>query len=126
MMCNKTDEARFSAENSENANHRDHYHHHSHDHMQNRSQRRLIIAAVITGLFMTVEVPGIISIDHFHIWTLNADRPLVILEAYIDRNVTIEEVNIQIKARLHEAFDIDHATVDVMYPLMAPILKHRL
>lgn len=81
--------------------------------------RRVIIADLLS------EVPGLLSIDHFHIWTLNADRPLVILEAYIDRKVTIEEVNIQIKSRLHEAFNIDHATVDVMYPLTAPILENR-
>lgn len=79
--------------------------------------RRVIIADLLS------EVPGLISIEHFHIWTLNADRPLVILDAYIERKVTIEEVSIQIKARLHEAFDIDHATVDVMYPLTTPILE---
>lgn len=77
--------------------------------------RREIIADLMA------EVPGLLNVDHFHIWSLNADRPLVILEAYIERRVSIEETNVQIKARLHERFGIDHATVDVMYPLTAPI-----
>lgn len=74
---------------------------------------------------LMAEVPGLLNVDHFHIWTLNADRPLVTLEAYIDRRVSIEETNVQIKARLHERFKIDHATVDVMYPLSAPILESK-
>lgn len=69
------------------------------------------------------EIPGLLSIDHFHIWTLNGDRPLVTLEAYIERRVSIEEVTVQIKGELSSEFGIDHATVAVMYPLTAPIIE---
>ncbi|WP_371396473.1 cation diffusion facilitator family transporter [Fretibacter rubidus] len=68
-------------------------------------------------------IPGLISVENFHIWTLNADRPLVSLQAYIKRGVSIEEVSVQIKAALFEDYGIDHATIDVMYPLKAPILE---
>lgn len=79
--------------------------------------RRAIVA------YLRSEIPGLISIDHFHIWTLNGDRPLVTLEAYIERRVSIEEVTVQIKAELSAEFGIDHAIVAVMYPLKAPIIK---
>lgn len=73
--------------------------------------------------YLRAEIPGLLSIDHFHIWTLNGDRPLVTLEAYIERRVSIEEVTVQIKAALAQEFGIDHATVAVMYPLHAPIIE---
>ena len=68
-------------------------------------------------------IAGLISVENFHIWTLNADRPIVSLQAFIDRNVSIEEVSVQIKSALYEAYGIDHATIDVMYPLNTPRLE---
>jgi len=78
--------------------------------------RRIVVPDLIEN------IPGLISIDHFHVWTLNADRPLVIIHGYVERPVSLEEVNIQIKARLLEEFQINHATVDLLYPVKVPIV----
>ena len=78
--------------------------------------RRIVVPDLIET------IPGLISIDHFHVWTLNADRPLVIMHGYVKRGVSLEEVNIQIKAHLAERYKIDHASVDLLYPMTAPIV----
>lgn len=67
---------------------------------------------IISDLMETI--PELRTIDHVHIWSLTAQRPMITLEAYIDPAASIEPVNAAIKARLEARFHIDHATVDVM------------
>jgi cobalt-zinc-cadmium efflux system protein len=48
------------------------------------------------------------------VWSITPERPMLTLDAYVGAGVRLGQVNLAIKTRLHEVFDIDHATVDVM------------
>ena len=59
-------------------------------------------------------IEGLIGVEHIHAWSITPERPMLTLEAFVEDGVSLEKVSKAIKTRLHEAFHIDHATVDVM------------
>lgn len=68
--------------------------------------------AIAQDLVATID--GLHSVDHIHAWSITPERPMLTLDAYVDEGVRLSPINRAIKARLHDAFKIDHATVDVM------------
>ena len=70
--------------------------------------RRAIIDDLLT------HVPGLLAVEHIHAWSITPERPILTLEAFVAPETRIEPVSQAIKARLKEAFGIDHITVDVM------------
>lgn len=68
--------------------------------------------AIAQDLVATIE--GLESVEHIHAWSITPERPMVTLDAYVDEGVRLGQINRAIKARLRDAFNIDHATVDVM------------
>lgn len=55
----------------------------------------------------------ILHVDHIHAWSISQERPMVTLEAIIHEGFDIEGTAKDIKARLHDRFGVDHATVEV-------------
>ena len=53
------------------------------------------------------------TVDHIHAWSISQERPMITLEAHIDPKADIEDTAKAIKARLHERFGVEHATVEV-------------
>lgn len=68
--------------------------------------------AIAQDLVETVE--GLAAVEHVHAWSITPERPMLTLDAYVEEGVRLGPVSRAIKARLHEQFSIDHATVDVM------------
>ncbi len=58
-------------------------------------------------------VPGVAEVRHVHAWSISQERPMVTLEALLDPGHDTETARCAIKARLHDRFDFDHATVEV-------------
>lgn len=58
-------------------------------------------------------IEGLVGVEHIHAWSITPERPMLTLEAFVEDDVSLEKVSKAIKARLHEAFHINHATVDV-------------
>lgn len=68
--------------------------------------------AIAQDLVETID--GLESVDHVHAWSITQERPMLTLEAYVGEGVRLGPINRAIKERLSDAFNIDHATVDVM------------
>jgi cobalt-zinc-cadmium efflux system protein len=58
-------------------------------------------------------VPDVQSIHHVHAWSLSENRRVMTLHARVCDKVPPEQVVAAIKARLKQAFDIVHATVEI-------------
>lgn len=63
---------------------------------------------------LVANIEGLEAVEHIHAWSITPERPMLTLDAYVGAGVRLGPVNLAIKTRLHEVFDIDHATVDVM------------
>ena len=55
----------------------------------------------------------ILHVDHIHAWSISQERPIITLEAIIRDDFNIEDTAQAIKARLHDRFGVEHATVEV-------------
>lgn len=62
---------------------------------------------------LCAEVPGIERVHHLHAWSISQERPMVTLEAMLAPGHDPEAARRRIKARLHERFDFNHATVEI-------------
>ena len=62
---------------------------------------------------LVAHVPGLESVEHVHAWSITPERPMLTLDAYVAEGERLGPVNRAIKARLHDHFGIEHATVDV-------------
>lgn len=74
---------------------------------------------------LLANIEGLNAVDHIHAWCITPERPMLTLEAYVDAGIRLGSINRAIKARLNDAFDIDHATVDVMRKPAADTEKTR-
>lgn len=59
-------------------------------------------------------VPGVAGVSHIHAWSLTEARPLVTLEVHAAPGACPETLRRQVKAHLEAAFDVSHATVEVL------------
>ncbi|MEO0784767.1 MAG: cation diffusion facilitator family transporter [Pseudomonadota bacterium] len=64
------------------------------------------------GLMSSVD--GIARVEHIHAWSLNEARPLVTLEVYAKPGACPETLRRAVKAYLEAAYDVGHATVEVI------------
>ena len=60
------------------------------------------------------QVPGVSSVSHVHAWALTETKRLITLEITARPGACIETVRRDVKARLSDAFDLSHATVEVV------------
>lgn len=56
---------------------------------------------------------GVVDIHHAHLWSLDGRKSMMTMHARIRDGASGPEVVARIKARLHEAHGIDHATIEV-------------
>ncbi len=62
---------------------------------------------------MHAQFPEIVHVDHIHAWSISQERPMITLEAIIQKEYDIEDTASAIKTRLHDRFGVEHATVEV-------------
>lgn len=67
--------------------------------------------AVTRDLIENVE--GVVDIHHAHLWSLDGRRSMMTMHARIRDDALGPNVVVRIKARLHDKYDIDHATVEI-------------
>lgn len=63
---------------------------------------------------LTANVPGVAYVGHVHAWALTESRPLVTLEVTAAPGANPETLRREVKARLAEAFNVSHATVEIV------------
>lgn len=62
---------------------------------------------------LTDHVEGVVDIHHAHLWSLDGRRSMMTMHARIRDDVSGPNVVARLKARLHEKYDIDHATIEI-------------
>lgn len=63
---------------------------------------------------LVAHVPGVEQVSHVHAWALTESKPLITLEVTACNGACTETLRRAVKARLADAFDIGHATVEVV------------
>lgn len=63
---------------------------------------------------LLAQIEGIAAVDHVHAWALTESKPLITLEVTAKKDVCIETLRREVKARLASRFDLAHATVEVV------------
>jgi len=63
---------------------------------------------------LIAQVSGVTSVSHVHAWALTETKRLITLEVTATPGACIETVRRDVKARLADAFDLSHATVEVV------------
>ena len=58
-------------------------------------------------------VPGLKGIDHVHAWSLTQNQHLITLHAQVADGQDLRKTKANMKKRLVERFEIDHATIEV-------------
>ena len=58
-------------------------------------------------------VPGVVQVDHVHLWSLTPERPLVTLDARIAPGTDHETALRALRERLAQAHGLRHATIEV-------------
>jgi len=64
---------------------------------------------------LIAHVDHVEDVHHIHAWSITPERPMVTLHARIRRDTSPETAARQIKARLAERFQIEHATVEIEF-----------
>lgn len=59
-------------------------------------------------------IPDIVTIDNFHIWSLTLEQSVVSIEASMLHEADFESVSQAIKVYLFEKYQLDHVNVDMM------------
>lgn len=93
-----------------------------------RSTAHILVEGVPPGLSveairadLLASVPEARTVDHIHAWALNERKILVTLDVEAETGVCLESLRKAVKARLKEAFSIEHATVEIRSePLKSP------
>lgn len=62
---------------------------------------------------LVAHVPGVVAVDHVHLWSLTPERPLVTLDARIAPGADHEAVLRALRERLAQAHGLPHATIEV-------------
>lgn len=63
---------------------------------------------------LIMNIPAISSVTHVHAWALTETKRLITLEVTAEPGACTETVRRDVKARLADAFDLSHATVEVV------------
>jgi cobalt-zinc-cadmium efflux system protein len=59
------------------------------------------------------------NVHHVHAWSITPERPMVTLHARVCAGVQTDHVVGLIKDRLHDRFQIDHATIEIEHEVCA-------
>jgi len=62
---------------------------------------------------LTGNIDGVEEVHHLHAWSITQERGMLTLHARIADDLSAVDAIARIKARLHERFGIDHATVEI-------------
>ncbi|MBS0240854.1 MAG: cation transporter [Proteobacteria bacterium] len=62
---------------------------------------------------LVANVPSVVDVHHVHAWSISEDRPMVTLHARVSGDPAPETVALAVKRRLHERFQIRHATIEI-------------
>jgi len=69
---------------------------------------------------LVAAVPGIVDVHHVHAWSISERRPMITLHARLAGDGRAPEAIVaEIKRRLHERFDVAHATVEIEHEACA-------
>jgi cobalt-zinc-cadmium efflux system protein len=63
---------------------------------------------------LIMNIPAISGVSHVHAWALTETKRLITLEVTAEPGACTETVRRDVKARLADAFDLSHATVEVV------------
>ena len=93
-----------------------------------RSTGHILIEGVPAGLStdrikqdLNETIQGAIMIDHIHAWALNESKYLVTVDVEAAPGACPETLRKAVKARLREAFSVDHTTVEVTSKPIEPV-----
>jgi cobalt-zinc-cadmium efflux system protein len=65
------------------------------------------------GPDLTAALSDVEQVHHVHAWSLTQQKKLVTLHARVQPGTQLGQVTAQIKARLREQFDVQHATIEL-------------
>ncbi|MCK8465130.1 cation diffusion facilitator family transporter [Aliiroseovarius sp. S1339] len=68
---------------------------------------------------------GVAGVSHIHAWSVTQERPMVTMEVTPTLHADPQEVKTTVKTHLREAFNIEHATVEITNPA-TPTLKSKV
>src|SRR3954453_6602497 len=72
-----------------------------------------------------VAVPGVREVHDLHVWTVTAGFPALAAHVRTDPREDVDEVRRRIEAVLHERFEIDHTTLQMMAERLLSIEDRR-
>lgn len=62
---------------------------------------------------LTAAVAGVEDVHHVHVWSITDERRMMTLHARLAGDIPAEPARAAIKARLHDRYGIEHATVEI-------------
>jgi cobalt-zinc-cadmium efflux system protein len=71
------------------------------------------------GPDLVANVPGVSEVHHVHVWSITQERRMVTLHACVREGLHGDRMVKAIKARLHDRFGLDHATVEIEHGVCA-------
>jgi cobalt-zinc-cadmium efflux system protein len=72
-----------------------------------------------------VAVPGVREVHDLHVWTVTAGFPALAAHVRTDPSEDVDEVRRRVEAVLHERFEIDHTTLQMMAERLLSIEDRR-
>jgi cobalt-zinc-cadmium efflux system protein len=70
-------------------------------------------------------VPGVREVHDLHVWTVTAGFPALAAHVRTDPAGDVDDVRVQVEAVLHERFEIDHTTLQMMAERLLEIEDRR-
>jgi cobalt-zinc-cadmium efflux system protein len=67
------------------------------------------------GPDLVAQVPGVLDVHHLHAWQLTEGKPVITLHVRLTPGTDTDAALAAVRTRLHQAFGIDHATIQVEF-----------
>lgn len=71
-------------------------------------------ARAVTADLETID--GVARAHHLHVWSITQERPMATLEVDLDPTADMQATRAAVKARMQEAWNVGHVTVEVTRP----------
>lgn len=75
------------------------------------SPQNVVVAEMCAAL--TEKVPGLVGIDHVHVWSITSGKPVATLEIQIEEDGNPAEIVRKLKTAMAADFGITHSTVEI-------------
>ncbi len=62
---------------------------------------------------LIANIPGLVSVDHIHAWSITQNRPMMTLHALVEPDIAGPAACAAIRARLLDRFHVEHATIEI-------------